>query len=170
MSYVKDNLMPDEDVLINARVHRAIFLPAILMFIVFLIIFLISYNAVLAEYFTDDGSIAVVFCGAYLILLFSIFSGISALITLNTTEFAVTNTRLIGKTGFLRRNSIDILLQKVESISIHQNIMGRLLNFGTLTITGTGGTKGIFKAISDPLSIRIKTNQIIDKSLNKSGN
>ena len=103
-----------------------------------------------------------IFCGAYLMLFYSIILFIRGIVTLKTTEFAVTNRRIIAKTGFIKRNSVEILLLKVESISVRQNILGRLINIGPLTITGTGGTKEIFRAIAEPLSIRHKTNQVIE--------
>jgi uncharacterized membrane protein YdbT with pleckstrin-like domain len=51
----------------------------------------------------------------------------------------------------------------VESIAVAQNITGRLLNFGTVTVTGTGGTKESFMAISDPIGVRKQINQILEK-------
>jgi uncharacterized membrane protein YdbT with pleckstrin-like domain len=80
-----------------------------------------------------------------------------------TTEFAVTNKRVLAKTGWIRRQTLELLLLKVESISVHQGILGRLLNFGVVTVTGTGGTKESFKAITDPVAFRSKINQIIEK-------
>jgi uncharacterized membrane protein YdbT with pleckstrin-like domain len=79
-----------------------------------------------------------------------------------TTEFAVTNRRLIAKTGLIRRQTLEILLSKVESVSVDQNILGRVLNFGTVTVTGTGGTSESFLAIVDPINVRNKINQIIE--------
>lgn len=95
-------------------------------------------------------------------LIFSILLGIQALIVLRTTEFAVTNRRVIAKTGFIRRHTLEMLLSKVESVAIQQNILGRMLNFGTVTITGTGGTKESFRAIVEPIEVRKKINQIIE--------
>jgi uncharacterized membrane protein YdbT with pleckstrin-like domain len=78
-----------------------------------------------------------------------------------TTEFAITNQRIIAKRGFIHRNTLEILLSKVESVSVYQNILGRLLDFGTVTVTGTGGTKESFKAIIAPVNVRKKVNQVI---------
>lgn len=81
---------------------------------------------------------------------------------MRTTEFAITNRRIIAKTGFIRRHTLEIFLQKIESIEVNQNILGRLLNFGSVTVTGTGSTKESFKAIKDPLTLRKYINQIIE--------
>src|SRR5690606_33671737 len=79
---------------------------------------------------------------------------VGALITLATTEFAVTNQRIIAKTGLIRRKTTEILLEKVESIKIDQDFLGRLIGFGTIEVIGTGGTAGKFKGISNPVVFR----------------
>ena len=56
------------------------------------------------------------------------------------TEFAVTNKRVIIRTGMLEKKTQEILLPKVESISADQGLLGRMLGYGTLTVRGTGGT------------------------------
>ena len=101
-------------------------------------------------------------CFSGFLLLYSILLGVQATIVMFTTEFAVTNRRVIAKTGFIRRHTLEILLSKVESVSVNQNILGRLLNFGTVTVTGTGGTRESFRAIVDPIDVRKKINQIIE--------
>jgi uncharacterized membrane protein YdbT with pleckstrin-like domain len=87
------------------------------------------------------------------------------MILMLTTEFAVTNRRVFAKTGFIRRNTMEILLVKVESIAVRQNIVGRLMNFGTVTVTGTGGTSESFKVITNPITIRKKITQVIERSM-----
>jgi uncharacterized membrane protein YdbT with pleckstrin-like domain len=89
--------------------------------------------------------------------------GIRALIIITTTEFAVTNRSVIAKRGFIRRHTLEILLLKVESISIDQNIIGRLINFGNVTITGTGGTRETFRLIVESVAVSSNVNQIIER-------
>ncbi|MDO9301807.1 MAG: PH domain-containing protein, partial [Anaerolineales bacterium] len=79
-----------------------------------------------------------------------------------TTEFAITNKRIIAKRGYIHQNTLEMLLPKVESINVYQNIMGRIFDFGTVTIIGTGGTKESFKAIIAPVTVKKKINQIIE--------
>jgi uncharacterized membrane protein YdbT with pleckstrin-like domain len=88
---------------------------------------------------------------------------LKAFIILLTTEFAVTNKRVIAKSGFLRRNTIEILLSKVESVTVKQSILGRLLNFGTVKVTGTGGTRGTFKLVTAPLALRKVIHQVVEE-------
>ena len=78
-----------------------------------------------------------------------------------SSEFSLTSKRVIGKTGFLRRKSVDLLLGKVESLKIDPDILGRLLNYGNVVVTGTGATKEIFSNISNPLKLRSEVNSIL---------
>ena len=156
MSYVKDNLLPNEKILFSARIHPVVFLPSVFFLIVTILVFIysISIKAV------DAQSIMLIFSG--FLFLYTIFNVLGAFIELLTTEFAVTNRRVIAKTGFIRRHTLEMLLPKVESVSVNQNILGRILNYGTVTVTGTGGTHESFRAIVDPIEVRKKINQIIE--------
>jgi uncharacterized membrane protein YdbT with pleckstrin-like domain len=79
-----------------------------------------------------------------------------------SSEFAVTDKRVLGKVGFIERDSAETLLSKIEAIAVDQGVIGRILGFGTVTITGTGGTQEPFPRISDPLEFRRQIqNQII---------
>ena len=71
-----------------------------------------------------------------------------------TSEFGVTSKRVLGKTGFVRRRSLDIVLAKVEAIRLSQSILGRIMNYGDLEVTGTGGTEEVLRFIPDPLLFR----------------
>jgi uncharacterized membrane protein YdbT with pleckstrin-like domain len=79
---------------------------------------------------------------------------IGPLIRYTSSEFAVTNKRVLAKHGFIERESIETLLSKIEAISVDQGIIGRMLDFGSITITGTGGTEESFPRISAPLEFR----------------
>ena len=71
-----------------------------------------------------------------------------------TSEFAITNKRIIIKVGLISRRTLEMNLGKVESINVDQSIMGRILGYGTINIIGTGGTKELFADISSPLDFR----------------
>jgi uncharacterized membrane protein YdbT with pleckstrin-like domain len=76
------------------------------------------------------------------------------LIRRNATEMAVTNKRVIVKTGLADRRTIELLLTRIESIAVEEPAMGRLLGYGTVIVRGTGGTPEIFPQISHPLQLR----------------
>ena len=77
-----------------------------------------------------------------------------AYISYKTTEFAVTDKRIIAKTGLISRNTVEMFLDKVESLNVTQTVPGRILNYGTVTIRGTGSTSEPIKNISGPLDLR----------------
>ncbi len=76
------------------------------------------------------------------------------LVAYRTTEFGVTNKRVIVKTGFIRRHTLELLLRQVEAISVDQSLTGRLLGFGSITLTGTGGVREEFHRVVKPLEFR----------------
>lgn len=71
-----------------------------------------------------------------------------------TSEFAVTNRRVVVKLGLISRHTLELSLAKVESIGVEQGLLGRLLGYGTIVVIGTGGTRERFDRISDPLAFR----------------
>ena len=71
-----------------------------------------------------------------------------------TTELAVTNKRVIIKTGWISRHTLEMNLGKIENIGVDQGILGRILGYGTISVIGTGGTRESFPNIADPLEFR----------------
>jgi len=79
-----------------------------------------------------------------------------AWIRVKSTEIAITNRRVIFKTGFVKRHTVEINLEKVESLRVEQGLWGRFLNFGSIYISGTGASVAPFHDIADPLVFRRK--------------
>ncbi len=71
-----------------------------------------------------------------------------------TSEFAVTNKRVIIKVGLLRRRTLEMNLSKIESINVNQSIIGRILRYGDILVIGTGGTRELFPSIGAPIKFR----------------
>jgi uncharacterized membrane protein YdbT with pleckstrin-like domain len=80
----------------------------------------------------------------------------------NATEIAVTDRRVIIKTGMTSRRSLEIMIAKVESIGINETLMGRMLGYGTVVIHGTGGTPEPFTKIAHPSEFRMAVQRQID--------
>jgi len=152
MGYAEQNLMPGEEIVYKAKLHWALFLRPIGPIIIAFIIFLVAAGQ------NKNSDAGFLYCLSGVFLIFAILYGFGALMTFVTTEFALTNKRVIAKTGWLRRRSMELLLQKVESIGVAQPILGRILNYGTIIVTGTGGTKEPFNNISDPMELRKRVN------------
>jgi uncharacterized membrane protein YdbT with pleckstrin-like domain len=75
-------------------------------------------------------------------------------IEMMTSEFGVTTSRLIVKVGLISRYTTELLLARVESIGVNQGLGGRLLNYGDLIVTGTGGAREVFGRVRDPIGFR----------------
>ncbi len=87
-------------------------------------------------------------------LVFFVIRLISRVIFFVTTEYGITSKRVLGKTGFIYRSALDLVLLKVEAVRLNQTILGRILNYGTVEVTGTGGTGESLKFIPDPIMFR----------------
>lgn len=98
-----------------------------------------------------------------LFLICAIFSVLGIL----GTEYGVTNSRIIGKTGFIFRRNVDLRLTKVESVILDQGIFGRMLGYGSIVFNGTGSGKNGFLYINNPTLAKNQINQIIDDTENK---
>lgn len=136
MGYIESNLLPDENIVYSAKLHSIIFWKACAL-IVLGIAFLFIQPIV----------------GAIVIAI-GVFALTSPMIDYATSEFGVTNKRVIIKVGFLRRRTLELLLRHVEAISVDQSVTGRILGFGSITLTGTGGVREVFHNISAPLEFR----------------
>jgi uncharacterized membrane protein YdbT with pleckstrin-like domain len=77
-----------------------------------------------------------------------------AYVRYKTTELAITTRRVIVKHGFIRRRTVEININKVESIQVDQEILGRMFNFGTLVIAGAGDPQAPIAGISSPMAFR----------------
>lgn len=70
------------------------------------------------------------------------------------THFRLTTRRLSLSTGTLRRRSLELVLQKVESITVNEPLLGRMFGYGTVVVGGTGGTKEVFPLVPRPQELR----------------
>lgn len=78
-----------------------------------------------------------------------------------TSEYAITNRRVIVKTGFISRQTFEMNLSRIESVEVDQSFWGRILGYGSITIIGTGGTRELFNDISNPLKFRKVFQQLV---------
>jgi len=86
--------------------------------------------------------------------LIGIVFWIAAAIKYFTTELAITNKRVIAKFGLISRSTIEINLQKIESIQVNQGILGRIFDYGSIVVSGAGNPQAPIPGISKPLQFR----------------
>lgn len=80
-----------------------------------------------------------------------------------TTELSITDKRIIAKRGILHHTSMELRLDKIESIQVDQPLLGRLLNYGAVTLAGTGGDKTPIESIRDPVEFQKQFTLAVDR-------
>ena len=164
MGYVESNLMDNETVSHKAKLHWIVYTSSLLWLITFIFCIIVFKDIASADLNTDEEASFII-----ILTILIIISGFSALTKFITawierysTELAVTSRRVIAKTGLIKRNTIELNHSKVESFSVNQSILGRILNYGTIVINGTGGIKTPIQRVTNPLMFRKKAMEIID--------
>ena len=102
------------------------------------------------------GSALIVVCWALaaIIAVVALYRTVTAWFHRWTTETDVTNLRVVHKTGFIQRRTFEMALDKIESVDVDQSILGRILNYGDVTINGVGEGRERIRTISSPLAFR----------------
>ena len=137
MGYIEANLLPGETVVQRARLHWIVFLKALAVFVVGL-----------GLLYFDPKLIGLT------VMAIGLLMALPPWIQRASSEFGVTSKRVIIKVGVIQRRTLELLIRQVEAISVDQSLTGRMLNFGTITLTGTGGVRETFHNIAEPLEFR----------------
>ena len=146
--YIDDILQPGEKVLYSTNAHWIFYLPAIAAWIV-AIAFL-----VLSRLFVADTGTLICLSLAAIAAIFALYKMLTAWFHRWTTETDVTNMRVVHKAGFIKRRTFEMSLDKVESVDVNQSILGRILNYGDVTILGVGEGRETISTIASPLAFR----------------
>ena len=179
MGFIDHHLMDGETVVFRTRLHAVVFLGPILWLLVAGIVAW-QGNHWMDHYVLSrlprealrglppnvlslarDGWHGFNLIGLFLLAVSALPGLLSAFVNYASSEFGVSNKRVLMKTGFLSRHSLETLLAKVESIGVHQGLLGRILGFGTIIIGGTGGSKEAFFGIRAPLEFRRRVQEQI---------
>lgn len=148
-SYVSEVLQPNETVRYDGTLHWIIYLPGIVLF-AFGVAGLLGVATMAHEArFYHVYSVAV-----YVALGLGALQLFSAWLKQWTTEIAVTDRRVIFKTGLISRRTVEMNMDKVESVDVNQDIFGRIFNYGTVLIRGTGASLEPLSTIAMPLALR----------------
>lgn len=137
MGYIESNLLPNESVVQRAHLHWIVFLKAAAVVVVGL-----------GLLYFEPKTIGLIVIGIGLVM------AVPPFLERTTSEFGVTSKRVIIKVGLIQRRTLELLIRQVEAISVDQSLTGRILDFGTITLTGTGGVRETFHNIANPLEFR----------------
>ncbi len=141
MSYIDTHLLAGEVVRYRTRLHWKIFVVPVLVALVMVALALWAISAERRVLAIPPIAIALILLGA-------------GWVRRRSSEFAVTNKRVIIKLGVLTTRSMELLLPKIEGIAVTQSLWGRLFGFGEIVVTGSGGTQEPFDGIQSPLDFR----------------
>jgi uncharacterized membrane protein YdbT with pleckstrin-like domain len=150
MSYVRSVLQQGEAVAYATTLHWFVYLRAI-----WLAVLAVALGIATLVTSPDPPELRVIVAGAAgVAALVAAVAWLAAFVKRWTTELAVTDRRVIYKTGLIRRDTFEINLSKVESVGVSQSILGRLLGYGEVDIKGTGASLAPITIISNPLRFR----------------
>jgi len=152
MSYVERVLQPGETLVHKSKLHWLIYLP-VLPFLAIFVLGLALYwgwqansadtsSAILPQILVAVGAVG------------TFVTWFRAWVRRVSTELAVTDRRVIFKRGLIRRHTVEMNMDKVESVDVDQSILGRIFNYGDVTVRGTGASIEPLRMIDDPLHFR----------------
>ncbi|MEO6748261.1 MAG: PH domain-containing protein [Casimicrobiaceae bacterium] len=150
MSYIDSNLLAGEQVVFRTRLHWLLFLVPVLVCVVVLLpaAWFVAHSTWSGYAWTPVALAAVILLAAF--------------IKRQSSDFAVTNKRVMMKVGVLSTRSIELLLNKIEAITVNQNFTGRIFGYGDIVVTGSGGTREAFSHIEAPLEFRRAVQSVTD--------
>lgn len=146
MSYIQDNLMSEESVIC---VGHPSWLSTLFPLFFLILAVVLRFTAPMLSYLSD-----------ILILTFLVYL-LFAMLIIQVTEYAITNKRVLAKKGLFSISTSGIVLNKVESVELYQSFLGRFLNYGTVIVSGVGGSKEIFPHIQSPEYFRNSLQEVI---------
>jgi uncharacterized membrane protein YdbT with pleckstrin-like domain len=146
--YIDEILQPGEKVLYSTNAHWIFYSPAIAAWIVAAVLLVLSRTTMI------EGAILLCLAAAAVVAIVALYWTVKAWFHRSTTETDVTNRRVVHKTGFIKRRTFEIALDKIESVDVNQSILGRVLDYGDVTIMGVGEGRETIRTIAAPLSFR----------------
>jgi uncharacterized membrane protein YdbT with pleckstrin-like domain len=147
VSYVNSVLQSGETVRAIGRLHWIVFVRAFIVFAVGIVVM------IYAQHLPEQASRLVTLIG-WLVIAISALLFLQAWFVRWITELAVTNHRVIYKRGFLNRHTVEMNMDKVETVDVDQSILGRMLDFGTIRVRGTGQGIERLERIATPIVLR----------------
>jgi len=149
VGYIEQNLVPGETVLYRTRLHWIVLVRPLIVGVVLASMGLAFVVGGYEASGKDRSYGGMMFLGSLFIIGagFSIGAG---LIRKNSTEVAVSNRRVLIKTGFISRKTTEVVLSKVESVGVNESTFGRMFGYGDVIVRGTGGTTESFSRIANP--------------------
>lgn len=145
MKYIDEVLQPGEKIVFSSTLSWAVYFPSIFLWLIALL--LLGVGSAL-----QPSGVWLVSSVVVALLAFS--SGLKAWLRRWTTEIDVTDRRVVYKRGFIRRHTVEMNMDKVESVDVDQSMLGRIFDYGDIIIRGTGAGIEPLRGIDSPLAFR----------------
>ena len=145
MSYLQHVLQPGEQVRRISSIHWIVYWPGVAVALLAVVAYLFSETRYLSGFWRYT---------TYALALVAVVLLIQQWFQWWVTEIAVTNRRVIYKKGLIRRQTNEMNMDKVESVKIDQSILGRMLDYGDVTILGTGEGFETLHTVASPIELR----------------
>lgn len=154
MSYIDGNLLAGEHVIFRTRLHWKILVAPL----IFALATMLPVAWVLVQGSWNPLVLIAPGLGFVVLLL--------AIVRRQSSDFAVTNKRVMMKTGVFSTRSVELLLNKIEAIAVHQSLGARMWGYGDIVVTGSGGTQEMFSNVKSPLELRRAVQSATDEEVN----
>ena len=145
MKYIEEILQPDEKIIFSSTLSWVTYLPGIALWAVAIALVALG---------SDSQNRGIWYVAALVVALVAAYFGFRAWFNRWTTEIDVTDRRVVYKTGFIRRHTVEMNMDKIESVDVDQSIFGRIFDYGDIIIRGTGHGIEPLRGIDSPLAFR----------------
>ena len=136
--YVENNLNKNEHVVLEAKISWLTLVPSIIWMVLMFAVAIL----VLGEVETDDEDAEQIMMLLKLgVIVIGLIPFFLRIIRNRSTNLAVTNKRVIGKTGVLKISTIDFHIDKVDNVSYRAGFFGNLFHYYTVEVKGGGDSK-----------------------------
>ena len=161
MSYIKSTIINGEEIIHEAKMSKWFFVGEILLGSLCFIVGFVAQIGFLMHGNIEKSS----YNFNYFLIILGAIILLKVYITYISTELAFTNKRVIAKVGFIKRDTVEMNISKVETIQVHQSILGRILNYGTVIISGAGNPQAHIRGIANPMKFRTTFMEYTSKNI-----
>jgi uncharacterized membrane protein YdbT with pleckstrin-like domain len=156
--FVSKNFMADENIVYITKLHWIIYVKALVAVLIGVVMIIVI------PIFGETGVKNTLVLPGIIVIVIGVLYGIYLNVLIKTSEFVVTNKRVIMKKGIISTTTLEVLFSKAESISTYQSIGGKLFGYGNIAVIGSGGTKNVFYLIEKPFEFRKAAQDEIDRT------
>ncbi|MEO8396026.1 MAG: PH domain-containing protein [Chloroflexota bacterium] len=171
MSYIEDNLVPGESMVFKTKLHWWVIVNLLFnLMIVALLLTIVGYVLIGTSSTQNSrtlvNSSGTVFSSLCLLcgLPFVFISLLFGFLAYRSAEFGLTNRRVMIKTGIVRRHTLELNLRQIESFRVRETIVGRIMGYKTIVLTGSGGTNQTFRYVAQAREFQKKVTELSTNS------